>query len=145
MFNKSCTLVLMKISGIIETCIYAENLDEVREFYKMLPGLELIAEEQGRHLFFKCGRRMLLIFNPRHTSTEQTDVDGQIVPLHGSRGATHIAFSIQNEDLENWRDFFKENSIPIESEVTWPNGITSLYFRDPAGNSLEIVSPKLWK
>lgn len=134
----------MKISGITETSIYAENLDEAREFYKMLPGLELIAEEQGRHLFFKCGSRMLLIFNPKHTSIEQTDVDGQMVPLHGSRGATHIAFSIQNEDLEKWRDFFKKNSIPIESEITWPNGITSLYFRDPAGNSLEVVSPELW-
>ncbi len=134
----------MNISGIIETCLYAENLDEVRDFYTLLPGLKLVAEEEGRHLFFSCGSQMLLIFNPAHTSIEQTDVDGQIVPLHGSRGAAHIAFSIKKEDLRKWRDFLNENHIPIESEVTWPNGIVSLYFRDPAGNSLEVVSPDLW-
>src|SRR5690625_6139180 len=88
---------------------------------------------------------MLLIFNPTHTSIEQDEVDGQIVPLNGSRGAAHIAFSIKKEDLRKWREFFNENHIPIESEVTWPNGIVSLYFRDPAGNSLEVVSPDLYR
>ena len=135
----------MKITGIIETCLYAENLDDVREFYLSLPGLKLVAEEEGRHLFFSCGSQMLLIFNPQHTANEQTDVDGQSVPLHGSHGSTHLAFAIHDDDLDKWRKFFHENRIPIESEVTWPNGTTSLYFRDPAGNSLEVVSPQLWK
>jgi catechol 2,3-dioxygenase-like lactoylglutathione lyase family enzyme len=36
------------------------------------------------------------------------------------------------------------NHITIEAEVTWPNGGRSLYFRDPAGNSLEIASPSIW-
>ena len=26
----------------------------------------------------------------------------------------------------------------------WPNGARSLYFRDPAGNSVEIAEPRLW-
>src|SRR5690625_2291923 len=134
----------MNISEIIETCLYAENLDEVRDFYTLLPGLILVAEEERRQLFCSCGAKMLLIFNPAHTSTEQTDVDRQIAPLHGSRGAAHIAFSIKKEDQRKWREFFNETHIPIESEVTWPNGIVSLYFRDPAGNSLEVVSPDLW-
>ena len=28
--------------------------------------------------------------------------------------------------------------------VTWPNGARSIYFRDPAGNSLECAEPGLW-
>lgn len=134
----------MKISGIIETCLYASNLDEIRSFYSLLPGIELVAEEKDRHLFFTCGDQMLLIFNPENTTTEQTDIDGDIVPLHGCRGKSHIAFSIQQKDIEKWRSFFDEHEISIESEVTWPNGHISLYFRDPAGNSLEVVSPELW-
>src|SRR5690625_4428547 len=134
----------MNISGIIETFLYAENLDEVRDFYTLLLGLKLVDVEEGRHLFFSCGSQMHLIFNLAHTYIEQTDVVWQIVPLLGSRGAAHIAFSIKKEDLRKWREFFNENHIPVESEVTWPNGIVSLYFRDPAGNSLEVVSPDLW-
>ncbi len=34
--------------------------------------------------------------------------------------------------------------VAIESEVTWPRGGRSLYIRDPAGNCVELASPKLW-
>ena len=32
----------------------------------------------------------------------------------------------------------------IEKDVAWPNGGRSLYFRDPAGNCLELASPLVW-
>ncbi|MDG1875189.1 MAG: hypothetical protein P8J27_14850 [Mariniblastus sp.] len=36
--------------------------------------------------------------------------------------------------------------IEIESEVCWDDGArrTSIYFRDPAGNSIELAPPNLW-
>lgn len=134
----------MKISGILETCLYAENLNEAKAFYSALPGIEFLSEEQDRHVFFRCGNGMLLIFNPKHTSTEQTRINGHKIPLHGSEGAGHIAFSMKEGELNEWKQFLVDNNIPIESEVTWPNGSVSIYFRDPAGNSLELVSPEIW-
>ncbi|MCC5908000.1 MAG: VOC family protein [Balneolaceae bacterium] len=135
----------MKISGILETCLYASDLQKAADFYTKLPGLQLITKEDRRHLFFKCGITMLLIFNPDHTSSEQTDMGGDIIPLHGSRGPGHVAFSVKDDEISLWREFLNDQQIPIESEVSWPNGSVSLYFRDPAGNSLEVVSPKIWK
>lgn len=135
----------MKISGILETCLYAKNLDEAKSYYSVLPGIELISEEEGRHVFFKCGDGMLLIFNPSHTSSQQTHINHSKIPLHGTEGAGHIAFSVDEKELDEWRRFLANNHIPIESEVAWPNGSVSLYFRDPSGNSLELVSPKIWK
>ncbi len=38
----------------------------------------------------------------------------------------------------------KAAGIEIESEVHWPNGGRSIYFRDPAGNSLECAEAKIW-
>lgn len=134
----------MKIKGIIETCLYARNLDEAEHFYNKLPGLEGMTKEDGRHLFYRCGKSMLLIFNPDHTINNQTDVDGQLIPLHGCEGAGHVAFSIEQDDIEEWRAFFDQENIDVESKVKWPNGSVSLYFRDPAGNSLELVSPEVW-
>ena len=32
----------------------------------------------------------------------------------------------------------------IEQEVDWPRGGRSFYFRDPAGNSLELATPRIW-
>lgn len=134
----------MKISEILETCLYAEDLTLAKSFYAKLPGIELVSEEEGRHVFFRCGDGMLLIFNPDHTSTEQTQINDSRIPLHGTKGEGHIAFSIEESDLDKWKEFLTDNHIPIESEVEWPNGSVSLYFRDPAGNSLELVSPKIW-
>lgn len=135
----------MQISGILETCLYAKDLDKAKSFYTTLPGINLVSEEEGRHIFFKCGEGMLLIFNPHHTATEQTQINGSKIPLHGAEGEGHVAFSINENDLEEWKEFFVNNQIQIESEVTWPNGSVSLYFRDSAGNSLELVSPLIWK
>ena len=38
----------------------------------------------------------------------------------------------------------EEAGVAIEADFRWPNGARSIYFRDPAGNSLEIAEPKLW-
>lgn len=135
----------MKISGILETCLYAKDLVRAKSFYSTLPGIEPISEEEGRHVFFKCGNSMLLVFNPDHTSSEQTQMNEADIPLHGTKGDGHIAFAIDENELDEWREFLIDNNIPIESEVTWPNGSVSLYFRDPAGNSLEFVSPSIWE
>lgn len=134
----------MEITGIIETCLYSEELLPLKHFYERLPGVNLIAEEKGRHLFFKCGFQMLLIFDSNHTSVEQTEVNGKRIPLHGAKGAILIAFSVQNNTIDQWKSLMKRKSIPIESDVTWSNGSVSIYFRDPAGNSLEIVEQGLW-
>ncbi|TVQ03302.1 MAG: glyoxalase/bleomycin resistance/extradiol dioxygenase family protein [Balneolaceae bacterium] len=135
----------MNITGIIETCLYAEDLLPLKKFYQRLPGISLVSEEIGRHVFFRCGSQMLLIFNPDHTSHEQTLVNGKKIPLHGSKGVSHIAFTIEKNSSSRWKSMLKNNNIDIESEVTWPNGTVSIYFRDPAGNSLEIMEPGLWE
>ena len=72
------------------------------------------------------------------------EVDGQKIPLHGAEGEGHVCFKIKNSEIPAWRNWLDEKGIEIESEVTWGNGAQSIYFRDPAGNCLEVASPKLW-
>lgn len=134
----------MTINGVLETCLYAEDLNAAESFYTGVLGLKQVSAEEGRHLFFKCGRGMLLIFNPEHTLQEQTFVNGSPVPLHGSKGPGHLALSINADDHQYWERRLKKHRVEIESKVEWPNGYKSIYFRDPAGNSLEIVSAGLW-
>lgn len=130
--------------AILETCLYVDDLSVAREFYEKLFGLDVIDYEPERNLFFRCGDGMLLLFNPAHTSVEQTDVEGQPIPLHGGTGAGHIAFRVAHDEIDAWREKLASAGVAIESEVRWPNGALSLYFRDPAGNSLELATPDLW-
>lgn len=132
----------MKLKKILETCLYAENLEEAEHFYSTILKLTKVTGEDGRHIFFKCGKGMLLIFNPNHTQNTQTNVNGDLIPLHGAKGNGHIAFAVEN--YNQWKKWLQQNDVKIESVVTWPNGAESTYFRDPAGNSLELVQEDIW-
>ena len=129
----------MKVTEILETCIYAEDLARAEEFYRGVLGLEVIARQGGRHVFFRCGNRMFLVFNPAKTLEAGTEF-----PPHGARGPTHAAFGVRGDELPAWREYLEKHGVAIENEVTWPNGGRSLYFRDPAGNSLELATPRIW-
>jgi catechol 2,3-dioxygenase-like lactoylglutathione lyase family enzyme len=61
-----------------------------------------------------------------------------------AQGRSHMAFAIEEERLESWRQWLKQNVVAIESTVLWELGGTSLYFRDPDGNLLELATPGVW-
>ena len=128
-----------RIAGVLETCLYAADLPAVVRFYERVLGLRVISSEEGRHVFFRVGKGMLLLFDP--SRTEQS-VSG--VPPHGSRGPGHVAFAVHSHSLGEWRARLRDLGIPVESEVAWPRGGISLYIRDPAGNSVELTSPGIW-
>jgi catechol 2,3-dioxygenase-like lactoylglutathione lyase family enzyme len=132
------------IARVLETALYAEDLAAADRFYGGILGLERIAFVQGRHVFYRCGDGVVLIFDPRNTAHVPTTVNGAQVPLHGASGAGHVALAVADAQLPAWRAHLEANRVAIESEVTWPRGGKSLYVRDPAGNSVELASPLLW-
>ena len=127
----------MKVKRVLETCLYAADLEAAEAFYTEIFGLEVFAKAPGRHVFFRCGQAMLLIFNPEATSQEAKTP-------HGTTGGGHVCFQIRDDEIPHWRDWLKSKGVAIEDEITWSNGARSIYFRDPAGNCLEVASPRLW-
>ena len=130
--------------GILETALYVDDLKKAEHFYHHVLGLEKIFSVPGRQLVFRCQESILLIFNPGHTQRERTVINGGNIPFHGARGAGHMAFRVAKSDLEPWRKYFRDVAVSVESEVSWPNGAHSIYFRDPVGNSLELATSDLW-
>jgi catechol-2,3-dioxygenase len=58
--------------------------------------------------------------------------------------AIHIAFGIARSDLTTWEHWLAEHGIPIELRKTWKYGVEALYFCDPDGHLLEVVTPGVW-
>ena len=127
-----------EIEAIVETAIYVDDLDAAEAFYRDVLGLEVIGKESGRHVFFRVGDGVLLAFNPDAT------LKGDMLPPHGARGPGHFALGVRAEALDDWRERLEGHGVVIEKEVEWPRGGRSLYFRDPAGNSVELVTPGIW-
>src|ERR1051325_4658640 len=129
--------------GILETSLYVDDLHAAERFYGDILGLYKIYSVPGRQLVFRCGEGVLLIFDPRETERNQMTINGGAIPLQGARGAGHMALRVPKERLNAWREHLRANHVAIESEITWPNGAHSIYFRDPAGNSLEVATPDI--
>jgi catechol 2,3-dioxygenase-like lactoylglutathione lyase family enzyme len=127
------------IETIVETAIYAGDLEAMEAFYYGVLRLAVIARDADRHVFFRVGSgSVLLVFNP------DTTLRGDVLPAHGARGPGHFALGIKAASLDTWRRHLNANGVAIEKEVTWPPGGKSLYFRDPAGNLVELLTPGVW-
>ena len=135
--------------GILETVLYAEDLVAAEAFYTDVLGLTVYASVAGRHLFFRCGNQMLLIFNPRVTVAPPKPGAKLPVPPHGAIGQGHVCFAASADDIERWRHHFVACGIAIEADFHWPSpdatrGGRSIYVRDPAGNAIEFAEPRIW-
>lgn len=128
---------------VLETILYAEDLEAARDFYRDVLGLDIQSQKLPRQVFFRCGTQMLLIFNPLVTRKPPGE-DDLPIPTHGSQGPGHVCFSASAGEIEVWRDRLAEAGVAIESDFEWPQGGRSIYFRDPAGNSIEFAEPRIW-
>lgn len=132
----------MTPTAVLETVLYARDLDAAEEFYGRALGLTPYAKIEGRHVFYKLDHQMLLIFNPEAT---RKPMSGALpVPAHGAEGQGHVCFAADAIAIAGWRDRLSRLGIAIEADFEWPNGGHSIYFRDPAGNSVEFAEPRIW-
>jgi catechol 2,3-dioxygenase-like lactoylglutathione lyase family enzyme len=134
----------VKAKGILESSLYCRDLEAAEKFYSQVLGLQIIGSREGRHVFFRCGSGVLLIFNPEATLKPPASSIGTVAP-HGAEGPGHLAFAASADEIEEWKRHLQFHQVPLESEVNWPHGGQSIYFRDPAGNSLEFATPELWQ
>lgn len=129
---------------ILEAILYADNLNAAEAFYCRLLDRSPVVKQEGRHVFFRLDSTMLLIFNPDASDHHHSD-DELPIPHHGARGEGHVAFAVGQSQLDHWKRRLAELEIAIEQQIDWPHGATSIYFRDPANNSIELATPSLWQ
>src|SRR5262249_31669327 len=98
-----------------------------------------MGREPGRHVFFQVGESSVLL-----AFLAEATLKGGILPPHGAKGPGHFALGIETQSLGAWRQRLLAHGITIEKEVDWPAGGKSIYFRDPAKNSVELVTPGIW-
>ncbi|MBE7183093.1 MAG: VOC family protein [Methylobacterium mesophilicum] len=134
----------MTPDGILEAALYASDLEAAAWFYGEVLGLEEIARVEGRHVFFRCGQTVVLVFNPNATVVPPLPDAKLPVPSHGARGPGHLCFRASSGEIEAWRARLEEQGVAVEAAFEWPQGGRSIYFRDPAGNSLEFAEPRIW-
>jgi catechol 2,3-dioxygenase-like lactoylglutathione lyase family enzyme len=130
----------VKLRGVYETVLYAEDVAATTAFYADVLRLRVVdgPDERSAALRLPDGG-VLLLFEPKGSAAP-----GRPVPSHGATGAGHIAFAVEPGSLGRWAAALRERGLEIEQEVEWEPGGRSLYVRDPAGNSVELVEGDIW-
>jgi catechol 2,3-dioxygenase-like lactoylglutathione lyase family enzyme len=127
-----------RVHGVHETVLYADDVPALTAFYAGVVGLQQIDPPDDYSAAFRLeDGNVLLVFDPSRTNTP-----GRFVPEHGATGGGHVAFRVNA--LDDAAGELRDRDIAIEREITWPKGGRSVYFRDPAGNSVEYVEGEIW-
>jgi catechol 2,3-dioxygenase-like lactoylglutathione lyase family enzyme len=127
-----------RLQGVLETVLYFRNEEQTERFYTEILGMTPIGKEPGRHLFFRAGGSVFLLFNADSTRTGSAGM----LP-HGAEGEGHACFVVSEDEYEAWKEHFQKNEVEVLKEIDWGRGM-SFYFRDPDGNLLEIANRDFW-
>lgn len=126
--------------GVLETVLYADDLDAARRFYAGVLGLPPASAGSDLMIAFRTGPgSVLLVFDP-----SVSGVSGRDVPSHGASGEGHVALLIDEGSYTEWLAALSDAGVPVEQEIDWGNGVRSIYMRDPARNSVELITGDLW-
>lgn len=132
------------LTGVVETALVVEDVARAASFYRHLFGFDALLQNDRLCALNVQPGQVLLLFH-RGGSLDDIQLPGGVLPGGmDAEGRGHMAFAIAGDQLEPWRNWLERNAIAIESSVRWERGGTSLYFRDPDGNLLELATPGVW-
>ena len=124
---------------MLETALYHDSTvrDALRRFYGEVLGLPVVAAwEDGAA--FRVGTGVLLLFD-RQRLVQRVGV----IADHGASGPGHACLQAAGGDYERWREHIEAGGVEILHDHHWGGG-RSFYFKDPAGNLLEIADCDFW-
>ena len=125
------------VKGISETSLYVDDMRRSVEFYQRVFGFPVLTASDRLSALRVAPLQMLLIVRKGATVNPVVTPDGT-VPSHDGRGQLHVAFAVPSGQLNEWRTTLEGHGVEIESEMEWPKGGQSLYFRDPDQHCIEL-------
>lgn len=132
-----------RVGGIVETSLYVSDLDRAERFYRRLFGFERLVGDDRMRALAVCERQVLLLFR-RGGSLQAVETPEGTIPPHDGVGQLHVAFASRAHELDDWGRRLAATGIEVESRMRWPAGGESVFFRDPDGHLVELVTPGLW-
>jgi len=132
-----------QVGRVLETSLYVDDVGRSAEFYRRVFGFDAMLRDDRFCALSVAAQQVLLLFRKGGT-TKPITIPGGVIPPHDGSGTTHLAFTIAAADEATWKEHLHQAGVDIESRVDWELGGFSLYFRDPDGHLVELVSPGCW-
>jgi catechol 2,3-dioxygenase-like lactoylglutathione lyase family enzyme len=128
------------VGGVLETSLYYPHSvrEETLRFYDESLGLRRVAGwDDGTA--YRLGSGVLLLFD-RDLVAQR---DGPVAD-HGAEGPGHVCLLADPGRYDAVRRQVASLGVEITHDHEWSAGKRSFYFKDPAGNLLEVADSDLW-
>jgi catechol 2,3-dioxygenase-like lactoylglutathione lyase family enzyme len=126
--------------GVLETALYHGGgaREAIERFYGEVLGLPAVADWPDG-IAFRVGGGVLLLFDRERLAQR----DGPIAD-HGATGPGHVCLLVGESEYDQWRERLEGAGVEIAHDAEWGTRGRSFYFKDPAGNLLEIADRDIW-
>lgn len=129
-----------EVLGVAEAVLYVSDVPRAAKFYTEVLGLPVSSQFEDA-VFLQTGQNStLILFDVEKIKTRQS-----VIPAHGAQGRGHVCLAVPPEQLDGWRARLLAHQVEIEHEQDWSLGTHSIYFRDPDGNSLELMDGRHYR
>jgi catechol 2,3-dioxygenase-like lactoylglutathione lyase family enzyme len=127
------------LEAVLETALYyrSSQHEQMTRFYTEVLGLRSVAGWNDGTAY-RVGPGVLLLFDLEKLAQREEPISA-----HGAVGPGHACLVVSGDRYQEWKDRIAAETT-IDDEITWDSGFRSFYFRDPAGNLLEIADGDLW-
>jgi catechol 2,3-dioxygenase-like lactoylglutathione lyase family enzyme len=117
-----------KHAGLRHVALNARHLDEMRKFYVEVLGFEIEWEPDADNVYLSSGADNLAL----HRASAETARQGAL---------DHIGLIVRSAaDVDGWAAFLEQNGVVLDAAPrTHRDGARSCYFRDPDGNTVQII------
>lgn len=123
----------MQFSAVVNAVsLYTADLDAARAFYSGVLGLDVVFEEPGDVLVFRCGSIMLNLTRERPDETDPGEIAGR-------QGASGFSFNCWVDDVDAVAaELVARGGVLLTPLVDRPWGMRNVTIADPAGHVWEF-------
>jgi catechol 2,3-dioxygenase-like lactoylglutathione lyase family enzyme len=122
-------------AGLRHLALQVHDLDAMKRFYVELLGFDIEWEPDPDNVYLSSGIDNLAL----HRSTPRA-ADGTTSRAPGGT-LDHLGLIVRTPgDVDRWAAFLESRGVPIDAMPrTHRDGARSCYFKDPDGNSVQII------
>src|SRR3972149_7728783 len=104
-----------KLTGVLETALYVDDVERARAFYERLFGFESLGGDDRLVALSVAGRQVLLVCK-RGASLALG------ATAHDATGQQHLCLAVEAAELDRWEKWLAENKVEIIERRTWERG-----------------------
>jgi catechol 2,3-dioxygenase-like lactoylglutathione lyase family enzyme len=123
--------------GLRHLALTVRDLDAMKRFYRDLLGFAVEWQPDEDNIYLTSGIDNLAL----HRSTLPTAGPSAPLPASASSPLDHLGLIVREPDeVDRWAAFLEDRGVAMEAKPrSHRDGARSCYFRDPDGNSVQII------